>query len=43
MYKVETHNNSREYYENLVIENDAVYITANSSLSYMIKEVSKNI
>ena len=41
MYKVETHNNSREYYENLVIENDAVYITANSSLSYMIKEVSK--
>lgn len=41
MYKVETHNNSREYYKQLVVENDAVYITANTSLSHMIKEVSK--
>lgn len=41
MYKVETHNNSREYYKQLAIENDAVYVTANTSLSYMIKEVSK--
>ena len=41
MYKVKTHNNSREYYEQLVVENDAVYITANISLSNMIKEVSK--
>lgn len=41
MYKVETHNNSREYYEQLIIEDDAVYIAANTSLSNMIKEVGK--
>ena len=41
MYKVETHNNSRKYYEQLIIEDDAVYITANTSLSNMIKEVGK--
>lgn len=39
MYKVETHNNSREYYEKLNIEDDAVYITANTSLSNMMIEV----
>lgn len=39
MYKVETHNNSKEYYEQLKIENEAMYITANTSLSNMIKEI----
>ncbi|MCD2348243.1 hypothetical protein [Clostridium guangxiense] len=38
MYKVETHNNSREYFSNLKIENDALYITANDSLEHMIIE-----
>ena len=41
MYNVETHNNCKEYYKQLVVESDSVYITANISLSYMIKEVSK--
>lgn len=41
MYRVETHNNSREYYENLVVEDDSVYITANISLANMIKNISK--
>ena len=40
MYKVETHNNSKEYFENLTIEKDSIYISANSSISYMMSEVS---
>lgn len=40
MYKVETHNNSRDYFENLTIEKDSIYISANSSISNMISEVS---
>lgn len=41
MYKVETHNNSKNYFKNLEIEKGAIYITANTSLSNMIKETSK--
>lgn len=40
MYKVETHNNSKEYFENLIIDEEAIYITANTSLSNMIKETT---
>lgn len=40
MYKVQTHNNSKEYFKNLHIEENAIYITANTSLSNMIKETS---
>lgn len=40
MYKVETHNNSRNYFENLIIEKDSIYISANNSISNMIAEVS---
>lgn len=41
MYKVETHNNSRKYYEQINVEEDALYITANTSLSNMIIEVKQ--
>ena len=40
MYKVETHNNSRDYFKNLTIEKDSIYISANTSISYMMSEVS---
>lgn len=40
MYKVETHNNSKEYFERLTIEKDSIYITSNSSISKMISEVA---
>ena len=36
MYSVETHNNSKDYFKNLDIEKDALYITANTSISNMI-------
>lgn len=41
MYKVETHNNSREFYEKLNIEEDAMHVTANTSLSNMMMELRK--
>ena len=41
MYKVETHNNSKDYFKSLVIEKDAVYITANTSIANMMRELSK--
>lgn len=41
MYRVETHNNSKKYFSSLNIEKDALYVTANTSLSNMIKELSK--
>lgn len=40
MYRVETHNNSKEYYESLQIERDAIYITPTTNFAYMISEVS---
>lgn len=39
MYRVETHNNSRQYFRDLKYESDAIYITANSSLSHMMAEI----
>lgn len=39
MYRVETHNNSKQYFRDLEYESDAIYITANSSLSHMMTEV----
>lgn len=41
MYKVQTHNNSKDYFNNLIIDEEAIYITANTSLSNMIKETTK--
>jgi len=41
MYKVETHNNSKEYFRNLIIDEEAIYITANNSISNMIKETTQ--
>lgn len=41
MYKVETHNNSREYFERLTIEDCSIYVTSNKSLSNMIIERGK--
>lgn len=41
MYKVKTHNNSKEYFNNLIIEKETLYITANSSISQMIIENKK--
>ena len=40
MYKVETHNNSRNYFKNLKIEENAIYITSNTSIANMIKELT---
>lgn len=40
MYKVETHNNSKEYFKSINIEKNSLYITSTTSLSNMIKEVS---
>ena len=39
MYRVETHNNSKKYFENLNIENDSIYISANTSITNMMKEL----
>ena len=38
MYKVETHDNSKEYYESLQIEKEAIYITPTTNFAYMISE-----
>lgn len=40
MYRVETHDNSREYFSNLVIEKDSLYVTSTTTLSEAIKEKS---
>lgn len=40
MYKVETHNNSKEYFSNIDIGEDYLHVTSNTGLSNMIKEVS---
>lgn len=40
MYKVETHNNSKNYFKNLKIEENAIYITSNTSIANMIKELT---
>ena len=36
-YVAEAHNNSKEYFSSLNIEEDAIYVTANVSLANMIK------
>lgn len=41
MYKVRTHNNSKEYFDNLIIEKETLYITANTSIYQMIIENKK--
>ena len=40
MYKVETHNNSKNYFKNLKIEENSIYITSNTSIANMIKELT---
>lgn len=43
MYRVETHNNSKEYFSQIDIREDCLYVTSNTSLSNMIKEVNTYI
>jgi len=38
MYNVETHNNSKEYFNRLLITRDSFHVTSNTALSNMIKE-----
>ena len=38
MYKVKTHDNSREYFESLNIKDDELYICPNTNFSFMIRE-----
>lgn len=38
MYNVETHNNSKEYFNRLLITKDSFHVTSNTALSNMIKE-----
>lgn len=40
MYKIETHDNSRDYFKSLNIEKDSIYITPTTSFSNMLKELS---
>ena len=37
-FKVETHDNSREYFRDIILEENALYITANTSLRDMLVE-----
>lgn len=41
VYKVETHNNSKVYFSQLVVEKDALYVTATTTLSNVIRELSR--
>ena len=41
MYKVETHNNSKEYFQKLCIDNDAIYITSNNAIADMMRCICK--
>ncbi|MDU5209336.1 MAG: hypothetical protein E6441_08630 [Clostridium sp.] len=41
MYKVETHNNSKEYFLKLDINENSLHVTSNTGLSNMIKEVKR--
>lgn len=38
MYRVETHNNSKEYFNNVNIETDALYVMPTTSLAFVLKE-----
>lgn len=40
MFKIETHDNSKEYFKSIVIENDSIYVTPNISLAFVLKEHS---
>ncbi|MDK0977115.1 hypothetical protein P5F65_10360 [Clostridium perfringens] len=41
MYKVETHDNSKDYFSNINIIESSLHITSNMSISNMIKEVKE--
>ena len=47
MYKVETHNNSKKYFEELVIEEDSFYIASTTTLRAVLnkerKKLEKNV
>ncbi|OFI07127.1 hypothetical protein CLOACE_05320 [Clostridium acetireducens DSM 10703] len=41
MFKVETHDNSLQYFKNLIIEEDAIHVTGNNALASLIIEVNE--
>ena len=43
MYKVETHNNSKKYFEELVIEEDSFYIASTTTLRAVLNKERKKL